>query len=298
MLNVLIAGCGDVGCELARQLLSGGSCKIWGLRRSIAKLPEGIESIQADLRNPESFGQWPENIDYVVYSVATDGYSPEQYQEAYVDGLGNLLNHLKASNIQPRRILFTSSTSVYHQNNGERVDEASPCQPENFPGQILLNAEELLSASGTPSTSVRFGGIYGPGRNRLIQRVMEGEGCTKEPVIFSNRIHRDDCGGILAHLIHRDIEGKEIHPVYLGVDNNPAPMHDVLHWLAAELQVKLDDNNPSPQRANKRCDNTLIKSSGYQFKFPDYRQGYNGLLEHIRNRGQEPDDGLQQDSWS
>lgn len=284
MLNILIAGCGDVGCELARQLLSTHSYRVWGLRRSTNKLPEGVEPVQADLNIPKSFGQWPEKLDYVVYSAAADGHSPEQYQQAYVDGLKNVLAHLDSYQTMPRRIFFTSSTSVYHQRDGERVSETSACMPERFTGQTLLQAEEVLFSCGIPATSVRFGGIYGPGRNRLVQRVKEGKGCPQQPVVYSNRIHRDDCAGILAYLINLDTQEKFIEPVYLGVDNEPAPMHDVLHWLASRLQIQLDDNHPAPPRASKRCDNTLIRSSGYQFKFPGYQQGYSSILGLIEKR--------------
>ena len=279
MLNILIAGCGDTGGELARQLLSEQSCKIWGLRRSITKLPAGVEPIQADLHLPESFGQWPEKIDYVVYSAAADRHSPEQYQKTYVDGLHNVLDHLSSSRIIPRRIFLTSSTSVYHQRNGENVDETSCCLPERFPGQTLLQSEEVLFSSDIPATSVRFGGIYGPGRKRLIQRVKEGKGCPKQPVVYSNRIHRNDCAGILKHLIQMDADGKAVKSIYLGVDNTPAPIHEVLHWLASQMQVTLDDNHPPPPRASKRCANRLIRSTGYEFRYPDYRAGYRDILE-------------------
>ena len=230
--NILIAGCGDVGCELATQLLATHQFEVWGLRRSVDKLPEGVHPVCGNLGDVEQLGQWPDKIDYVVYSAAADGHSPEQYKTAYVSGLTNIISKLNAEGHQPQRIFFTSSTSVYHQSNGEWVDEDSSCQPDKFTGQTLLEAERVLFACGIPATSVRFGGIYGPGRNRLIKRVLEGKGCPEEPVVFSNRIHRDDCAGILAHLIQRDLQGKIVDSIYLGVDCCPAPMHDVLHWIA------------------------------------------------------------------
>ena len=272
--NILIAGCGDVGCELARQLLRTRQFEVWGLRRSIDKLPEGVHPIYGDLSNHTKLGDWPEQINYVVYSAAADGHSPVQYQQAYVDGLNNVIDHLKQSNGEPQRLLFTASTSVYHQKNGDWVDEDSTCRPETFPGQTILEAEHVLFSSGIPATSVRFGGIYGPGRNRLIKRVMEGKGCSRDPVIYSNRIHRDDCAGILAHLIQMDMEKKPLDAIYLGVDSYPAPIHDVLHWIAQQHGVELDDSHPAPPRSSKRCSNRRILDTGYRFHYPDYKAGY------------------------
>ena len=272
--NILIAGCGDVGCELARQLLLSNEFQVWGLRRSIDQLPEGVHVIRGDLSNPEKLGAWPETIDYVFYTTAADGYSPELYQQAYVTGLMNVMNHLKKKSIQPKHLFFTSSTSVYHQSLGEWVDEDSDCNPQTFPGQTLLEAEKLLFASDLSATSVRFGGIYGPGRNRLIKRVLEKKGCAKEPVVYSNRIHRDDCAGILKHLLQMSISGQTPDPVYLGVDSQPAPMHDVLHWIADQYGVELKDDHPAPPRSSKRCSNRNILNTGYHFKYPDYKAGY------------------------
>ncbi|WP_354007483.1 SDR family oxidoreductase [Endozoicomonas lisbonensis] len=273
-LNILIAGCGDVGCELARQLLLTNGFRVWGLRRTIDQLPEGVSAIPGDLSDPDRLGAWPETIDYVLYTAAADGHSPELYQKAYVTGLMNVINHLKKKNIQPRHLFFTSSTSVYHQCNGEWVDEGSDCHPQTFAGQTLLEAEKVLFAGNLPATSVRFGGIYGPGRNRLIKRVLEQKGCAKEPAVYSNRIHRDDCAGILKHLIQMSISGQMPDPVYIGVDCQPAPMHDVLHWIATQYGVELNDDHPAPPRSSKRCSNHKILDTGYQFKYPDYKAGY------------------------
>ena len=274
-IHVLIAGCGDVGCELARQLLSQNDrFSVWGLRRNISKLPEGVNPVVGDLTDANSLGDWPEKIDYVVYSAATDGRGEENYRKAYVDGLKNVLFRLHKDGYKPARLFFTSSTSVYHQSNGEWIDETSETLPQSYSGKIMLEAETILQNSSYSATAIRFGGIYGPGRNRLINRVKEGEGCQPEPVIFGNRIHRDDCAGIIAHLINRDLEGSSIDSLYLGVDNYPAPMHEVLHWLATKMNIELDDSFPPPARANKRCRNDRITKSGYLFIFPDFRVGY------------------------
>ena len=276
--NVLIAGCGDVGCELARQLLADGHFSVWGLRRSIDKLPEGVHPVAGDLNDPDNLGQWPEKIDYLVYSAATDGRGEEHYRKAYINGLSNVLARLQNDGHLPERILFTSSTSVYPQGNGEEVCESTFPEPVSYSGQIMLEAESLIITSPYPATAVRFGGIYGPGRNRMINRVKAGEGCPAEPVIYGNRIHRDDCAGILAHLIKQDMAGQPVETLYIGVDSSPAPIHDVLHWLAEQLDVELDDSHTAPTRANKRCLNQRIVDAGYSFRYPDYKAGYRSLI--------------------
>ncbi|MGB1271375.1 MAG: NAD-dependent epimerase/dehydratase family protein, partial [Endozoicomonas sp.] len=157
-LNILIVGCGKVGCELARQLMTMKCFNVWGLRRDITRLPAGVHPIQGDLTHTNLLGEWPDRIDYAVYAAAADKGTPESYQQTYVTGLGNTLNRLKAGLYSPRRVFFTSSTSVFHQNQGEWVDEASATEPCRFNGQALLRAETLLTQSDLTTTAIRFGG--------------------------------------------------------------------------------------------------------------------------------------------
>ena len=65
-----------------------------------------------------------------------------------------------------------------------------------------------LAASGLPATSLRLGGIYGPGRTRLIESVRSGRAAIRPGAPrFGNRIHRDDAAGALAHLIDAGARG-------------------------------------------------------------------------------------------
>ncbi len=275
--NVLIVGCGDVGSALARQLLESNDFEVWGLRRDVSQLPEGVRPIKADLTSGD-LGKWPGRVDYLVYCAAADGPGEERYHKAYIQGLKNTLEQLQQVQLNPARVLFTSSTSVYHQSEGEWVDEYSVVEPKSFSGKTMLKAESLLHSTKYPTTAVRFGGIYGPGRNRLIERVRQGKGCPAFPPVYGNRIHRDDCAGILAHLIKLDKQGQTLSDVYIGVDNEPAPVYEVLQWLADQINVTLDDSNPPPARGNRRCCNKRILSSGYQFLYQDYKAGYRELI--------------------
>src|SRR5690606_24982960 len=100
-----------------------------------------------------------------------------------------------------RRVLFASSTAVYGQDDGSWVDETSPTEPRRFTGRCLLEAEALLAGSGLGFSNVRFAGIYGPGRGRLLSQVLDGSAVFGSEPHITNRIHRDDCAGFLQHLI-------------------------------------------------------------------------------------------------
>jgi len=198
MAKVLIAGCGDVGCRLARHLQALGD-EVIAVRRRIDRLPPGVQGIAADLASAdcEAKIQLPPDIEYVYYLVSADRHNDIAYYRAYVAGQRNLLGLLAGQPL--RRYFFSSSTSVFAQSEGEWVDEDSPVEGRNFASRSLLEGEALVRESGLPHTIVRFGGIYGPGRTHLIDLVRAGKAACMEGV-YSNRIHVEDAARMLVHL--------------------------------------------------------------------------------------------------
>src|SRR4029077_5055024 len=138
-------------------------------------------------------------------------------------GLQRLLAALEASRV--RRVFFTSSTAVYAQHDGQWVDEDSETAPTNFSGVRLLEAEALLRRCPLPSTVLRCSGIYGPGRTRLIDSVRQGTALASDR--FTNRIHRDDVAGAIAHLLRSESAPE----LLLLNDDDPAPEREVLSFL-------------------------------------------------------------------
>jgi nucleoside-diphosphate-sugar epimerase len=280
-VRVLIAGCGYVGSALGRRLCDA-ECEVFGLRRTTVGLADGILPVAADLSESATLRAIPSRLDAVVYTAAADGFSEAAYNAAYVQGLRNLLHALAEQEQSPRRILFTSSTAVYGQNEGEWVDEMSPTEPQGFAGRCLLEGERLLLTCRYPSLVVRLGGVYGPGRTRLIESVRSGTARLREgPPRYTNRIHRDDCAGVLAHLLGLAAP----KPMYLGVDCEPADEAVVLGWLAERLGVSPPQSGTGRgtpngrSRGNKRATNDRLLASGYRFLFPTFREGYGALLQ-------------------
>lgn len=275
--RVLIAGCGDLGVALGLALCRAG-WEVHGLRRNAALLPESFHRIAADLGEPESLAALGGiAFDHLVLTGAPGGFEEANYRRVYVDGVRNLLTAV----VGEPGVLMVGSTGVYHQEDGSSVDEDSPTEPRGFSGRALLEGEAVLrDLAGRRASVLRLGGIYGPGRLRLISEVRAGVGCPREPVRFTNRIHRDDAAGILQFLLERQAAGERLETCYLGVDCEPAPMWEVRHWLAEQLGVSLDDSRPlgDARGGNKRCSNRRLLAAGYRFTYPDYRAGYSALL--------------------
>jgi nucleoside-diphosphate-sugar epimerase len=295
--RILIAGCGYLGTALGERLAAAGHT-VWGLRRSAGeppgggRLPGGIAPLSADLCDPASLSDLPPELDFVFFTAAPN-YSSDAvdreaaYRATYLGGPRNLLAALADQNQNPRGLFFTSSTSVYGQRAGEWVDETSPAAPEHFAGKIILEAEGIMLGAPWPATAVRLGGLYGPGRARLIESVRRGDAALPEgPPRYVNRIHRDDAAGILHHLM--DTQNPEA--IYISADGEPAGQGEVLGWLAEKLGVASPRGVPPPQagggagdtgrltRTNKRCSSARIRAAGYSFLYPSFREGYGAML--------------------
>jgi nucleoside-diphosphate-sugar epimerase len=207
--------------------------------------------------------------------------------------LGNLLAAITNAGARalPRLVLL-SSTSVFGQVEGEWVDESSATDPPDFRGRIVLEGERLLARSGTPSTVLRLGGLYGPGRESMIDAVRNRTAVLdRGPTRWTNRIHLDDAVGAIVHLLALPAEAFE--RVYIGVDEEPAARNDVLRWIAARLGVSLENAGEAEatggrdrrRDTDKRCSSARLRASGFRFRYPTFREGYGALIAARRSGG-------------
>ena len=272
MSKVLVAGCGDLGMVLARRLAEAGH-DVVGLRRSVEAMPAGVQLLTADVTSPSTLERLATiQPEILVYCVAATEHSDENYRLSYVEGLRNVLAVLE--NVPLRHVFFVSSTSVYGQETQEWLDEDTLPLPRDFSGQRMLEAEALLA--DYPATVLRFSGIYGPGRARMVTLAQTPAQWPSKNG-WTNRIHRDDGAAFIQYLI-----GQLGHVIparlYLVTDSQPVALYAVLHWLAQRLQVEAGAIMPPPVAGNKRLSNQRMLATGYRFIYPDYTAGYQALL--------------------
>lgn len=273
-MTVLIAGCGDLGTEIGLRFADAGH-RVVGLRRSPEVLPGTIEGIRCDLAH--ELPPVPADTGIVVMATSADGRSEEAYRSAYVDSLKNLLDAVEQSGAGPHRFLLISSTAVYGVDDGSWVDESTEPEPASRTAEILLEAERLLHARLPHAVVLRLGGIYGPGRTRLIDQIRNGTAEIPATPQYTNRIHRDDAAAAVVHLTTA-VDAPA--PIYVGVDDEPAVQGDVFGFLAVELGMPhpLSGGSVPKRGSNKRLSNALLRSSGFEFSYPTYREGYGSVL--------------------
>jgi nucleoside-diphosphate-sugar epimerase len=279
-VHVLVAGCGYVGTALALRLTDTGH-DVTGLRRDPSGLPASLRPAAVDLAAPpdvvaRALADVPP-VDAVVVTVSADGRSPDAYRRAYVDAPRRLLRTLAVRGDSPARVVATSSSAVWGQGGGAWVDESSPTAPTSATGRVLVEAERALAAGPFPTVVLRLTGIYGPGRTRLLEQVRRGEAAIPEGTSHTNRIHRDDAAGAIAHVLGLSSPAR----LYAVTDDDPARRSDVLRWLAHRLQAPDPPRGgPDRRRGGKRVSNARLRASGWTPTYPSFRDGYDAIVGH------------------
>ena len=190
-----------------------------------------------------------------------------------------------------RRVVYYSTIGVYGDHGGAWVDETSATRTRTVRGRARLEDEARWTAAararGAEADILRLAGIYGPGRNALINlRRGEPRRIVKPGQVF-NRAHVDDIADISRLVLTRNLKGQ----IWNVADDEPAPPQDVIAYAAALLGLKPPPEEPfdqarlSPMGREFYADNkrVLIAKAkaelGFAPAYPTYREGLKALAE-------------------
>jgi len=273
-LQVLILGCGYLGIRVARNLLQSGTT-VHVLTRSADRArtlaAAGFRPHVGDVMEPSSLEELPQ-VDSVLHCIGFDRSGTWKKRDVYVEGLRNAL---EAMGRKSARWVHVSSTSVYGQDDGSVVDEASVTAPAAEGGQICLEAEAALAAfrerTGIATSVLRLAGIYGPGRLLAKAEVLRrGEALSGSGQEWLNLIHVEDAATIAVTVLGRD------HPPegLLVCDDEPVERrryYTALAQLAAAPAPTFSEAASGTR--NKRCSNRRLRSFGFSLSFPTIETG-------------------------
>ena len=137
------------------------------------------------------------------------------------------------------------------------------------------------------SAMLRLPGLYGPGRNALLQLAQGRARHVVRPGLVFNRLHVQDLAAVIIAAMQRPTP----HAVYLPSDDEPAPPQDVLAFaarlggFAMPPAVAWDDPALSPTlrrfyESSKRIDSRGTREAlGWELQFPTYREGLRALAD-------------------
>ncbi|MGB3138284.1 MAG: SDR family oxidoreductase, partial [Nodosilinea sp.] len=201
-MKAAILGCGYVG-KAAAHLWSGQGHRI----TATTTTPERVE----DLRKVAAAVQVVSGSDSEGMAALLQGQDTllicvgagrqASYEETYLNTAKTVASVLdQAPDL--KKIIFTSTYSVYGNYDGAWVREDNPAHPATDNGRTMIETEQTLLNGATADRAVcvfRLGGIYGPGRE-LAKIYSRAAGSTRPGSGHeaSNWIHLDDIVGAIA----------------------------------------------------------------------------------------------------
>ena len=261
MKHLLIAGNGFVG-KVTQKLFTKSGWKVTTMSRN------GAGDQHADLTSLDSLSDLSKSISYpthVLHCASAGGGGVEGYRAVYRDGVHNLAEIFPSSHK-----LFTSSTSVYPQVNGELVSEESATDLERETGNILLESEQIiLNAHGTVA---RLAGVYGNGRSYLLRRFLAGEAAMEEDGSrLLNHTHHEDAARAILFLCEMGEHARG--EIYNVCDSQPMTQ---LETYQALCSIFGRDLPPSAARnlqskrgwSDKAVSNAKIRALGWEPAYP------------------------------
>jgi nucleoside-diphosphate-sugar epimerase len=278
-MHVLVAGCGWLGGEIARRLVSRGE-RVTGIRRDPARAAAlarlGVEPLAVDLSAPGAEGRLPD-VDAVVACQSATSEGEAAYRAAYLDATRTLL--AAARRCGARALVYTGSTGVFGQRDGSDVDEATPPVPVGATAAVLVEAERLVQGAagdGLRASVVRLSGLYGPGRAGVVDRVRTGAlALGPGDDAWMNFCHLEDAAAFVLAALDHAPAGALLH----GSDAGPARRREVVEWIAGRLGIAPRCAEAPPAGSNRRVLSARTRAAlGVALRYPSFREGLAPLL--------------------
>lgn len=287
--RLVIFGCGYVGAAVAARALREG-VRVVALTRNQLKAEslraQGVEVVVADLAEKSWHEQIRGRVDWVLNAVSSGGGGVDGYRHSYLGGMRSISEWARTQ-VRVGTLAYTSSTSVYPHDRGVVVDETAATSEANDRSRILLETEALVKACFAENACERYfilrlAGIYGPGREHLVEQVRSGE-VAGHGEHRLNLAHRDDIAAAIWSVFRAP--PSIANEVFNVADDAPASKAEVAGWIANQLGLPPPRFTGAPAGGRRAVTpdrviaNTKLKTMlGWKPAFPSFREGYAASL--------------------
>ena len=283
MQNLLIVGCGDVARRTLLRLL--GHYRVFALLRDPAQCvfwrAMGARPIVADLDHPVSLRRIAGLADIVLH------FAPPPEYGAGDARMRRFLAALSLAKSLPQRLIYVSTSGVYGDCAGARIDETCPARPITPRARRRVDAERQLRRFGRQNkvrvSILRAPGIYAQDRLPL-ERLQKGVCALRaEDDVYTNHIHADD----LAMLVCAALRYGQANRCYNATDDSEMKMAEYFDLVAdrfslprvprisrGEAQTQMSPLQLSFMSESRRLDNRRIKNElRAQLRYPRIEDG-------------------------
>ncbi len=218
--RVWVVGVGMLGEELVRRCRAKGAqvlgidaqrdrADVCGLAQESTTLQEAVQKLDPEI---------------VYCCVSTRGGDEAAYWETYVRTATQVV-----STVPSARVVYCSTCSVYGEQRGAEVTEASVCHAAGEKMRAVLTAERSVCEAG--GVVARLAALYGPRRCEILRRYVQmGEKLPGEMRRKLNYVHVKDAADALMLLAERGESGQ-----LYNVSSETFFADDFYAWMAREI---------------------------------------------------------------
>jgi len=279
--NLLIVGCGDIARRALPGLLRHYRVVALVRERDETLSAYGVVQIVGDLDRPDSLRRLVGLADAVLHSAPPPPHGDRDTRTR------NLIAALRRGRILPRHLVYLSTSGVYGDCGGARIDETRTPRPQSSRGRRRLDAERQLrhlgSAGQCTVSILRVPGIYA--RDRLpLDRLRRGlPVLAANDDVITNHIHADDLAAICRTALTHGRPNRTYH----ASDDTTLAMADWYDLLADafalprpprvgrdEAERRLPQATLSFMGESRRLDNGRLKRElGVRLRYPTVHAG-------------------------
>jgi nucleoside-diphosphate-sugar epimerase len=260
---VIVLGLGFTGKRVARRLVARGE-RVFAAVRGIERFGDleraGVLLAEMDLARASIFPHLPGRSD-LIHCIPT-------LAEAENVALRALITELN-----PRRIVYVSSTNVY----GEQleVNEETPVHPVDERSKRRVEEERWIAAGPWSSLILRSAAIYGPGRG-VHAALREGKIPRSAGSGIVSRIHVEDLAAIIEAGVFASLEGA--WPV---ADEMPCTSAEIAEWCVktTNLATPRELAKPFPIAGRKVDGHRILERLNVRLTYSSWRTGVPASIE-------------------
>ncbi len=245
--RLLVIGCGDVGGRIVARLaqrfrivaLTSSPHRVASLRAA------GTVPIVGDLDRRRALSRLAGLAQRVVH------LAPPPESGGRRDPRTRAL--LAALRRPPQRLVYVSTSGVYGDRDGARVDETTPVAPVNERAWRRLDAERAVRAAH--GCVLRAPGIYGHDRLPLARLRSGAPALAAEDDVHTNHIHADDLARLCIAALFRGAPRR----LYNAVDRSQLKMGEYFDLVADRVGL------PRPPRLPREQLRAAVSPTMYSF---------------------------------
>lgn len=284
MQNILIVGSGDVARRILSRLAQG--YRVYALLRDASRAAAwraaGAIPLLADLDDRASLQGLSGLADIVLHLAPPPSEGQKDTRTR------NLLAALGKGKSLPRQLVYVSTTGVYGDCAGAKIDETRRLHPESARAGRRVDAERCLRQWGR-RTGVRVSILRAPGiyaADRLpVERLKKGlPALVEADDVFTNHIHADD----LAAACVAALRYGKANRAYNVVDDSDLRMAEYFDRVADAFAL------PRPPRITRQVAESALSAVQLSFMRESRRIGNRRIKNELKLRLAYPtiDDGI------